>query len=256
MKNIIKLSFLALATAFLCISCLDTSGYNGNDPSSADGSEIVTIVDGSYDTNYYVVFDNGKKAYVTENKAAQSITFPTTPEQMKGEVRKLIYFNYENTTREGYDLCISIVGMSDINASLLKDISNEDFNTNLDAYTAPIDIQAAWLSKMYNYLTLKMNILRSDQENFTHSITLIHNKERKGAFKDVYASITDVDSYLWLELYHNSDTDSELYSEPLYATCKIDTESLGMKDISQYKGIKIVHQAIDTRQTNIYTITF
>lgn len=256
MKNIIKLSFLALATAFLSISCLDTSKYEGNDPSSADGAEIVTIVDGSYDTNYYVVFDSGMKAYVTENKVAQSITFPTTPEQMKGEVRKLIYFNYENTTREGYDLCIKIIGMSDIDASILKDISDDDFNKNLDSFTAPINIEAAWLSKMYNYLTLKMEILRSDQENFPHSIALVHNKERKGAFKDVYVSTTDIDSYLWFELYHDSNTDSELYSEPLYATCKIDTESLGMRDISQYRGIKIIYKAIDTKNTNIYTITF
>lgn len=259
MKNIIKLSFLALATAFLSISCLDTSKYEGNDPSSADGAEIVTIVDGSYDTNYYVVFDSGMKAYVTENKVAQSITFPTTPEQMKGEVRKLIYFNYENTTREGYDLCISIVGMADVETHLLKNIDAEDIADKIETHTSPVRIEQSAFSKVSNYITLRINILRSDQDNFKHSIILTHNKSRKGAFENVYNSTTDIDSYLWLELYHDSDTDYEEYIDEIYTSHKIDPEYLELGDIdirSKYKGIKILYKDISSKKTDTHTIMF
>ena len=101
-----------------------------------------------------------------------------------------------------------------------------------------------------------MYILRSDQDNFQHSILLTHNKDRQGMFKDTYASTTDVDSYLWVELYHDSDTDYEYRMEENYTTYKIDTEYLGVNDISQYRGIKILYKDLDTKQTKVYTINF
>ena len=101
-----------------------------------------------------------------------------------------------------------------------------------------------------------MYILRSDQDIFQHSILLTHNKDRQGMFQDTYASTTDVDSYLWVELYHDSDTDYEYRMEENYTTYKIDTEYLGVNDISQYRGIKILYKDLDTKQTKVYTINF
>ena len=60
MKNFITISLCTIAAAFMATSCLDLSKWEGNDPNNADAAAIVTIVDGSYDTNYYVEFDNGQ----------------------------------------------------------------------------------------------------------------------------------------------------------------------------------------------------
>ena len=236
MKNIIKISFLALAAAFLSTSCLDVHKYDGNDPMTADDAQFATIIDGGYEVPYYVIFDNDKKAYVTENIAAQSITFPSSG-PMKGEVRKFIYFNYEDDKREGYDFCIRIVGMENISTSLLKDVSDKDIAEQIKTHTAAISIQKSAFSKLYNYITLEMHIKQSSQEQFIHSIILAHNKGRQGVFSNIYNSTTDVDSYLWLELYHDSDYDAEEYTNPIHTTYKIDAESLGIENINKYKGI-------------------
>lgn len=256
MKNIIKILFMAFAAAFMSVSCLNIDRFKGNDPSTAEYAEIVTIVDGSYDVPYYVAFDNGQKAYVTENTAAKSITFPSQPEQLRGEVRKLIFYNREDEVHEGYDYSIRIVGMQDISTSLLKNIDDKEIADQIPTHTATIKVQAATFSRSMNYITLQMYILRSDQDNFQHSILLTHNKDRQGMFKDTYASTTDVDSYLWVELYHDSDTDYEYRMEENYTTYKIDTEYLGVNDISQYRGIKILYKDLDTKQTKVYTINF
>ena len=255
MKNIIKISLFALAATVLSISCLNIHKYDGNDPSAADGAQIVTIVDGSYDSQYYVAFDNGQKAYVIDNKVAQSITFPSSG-PMKGEVRKLIFYNFVDETREGYDYCIRIVDMQDVSTSILENIDKKEIEDQIPSHTATIKVQAATLGKVHNYITVLMHILRSNQDNFKHSIILTHNKERKGVFEETYKSTTDVDSYLWLELYHDSDTDYEYDVEELYTTYKIDTEYLGVKDMSEYKGIKIIYKDIDTKNAKVYTIAF
>lgn len=256
MKNIIKISFLTLTAAILSISCLDTSKYEGNDPASADGAEYVTIVDGGYETPYYVIFDNGQTAYVSENKVAQSITFPSSG-PMKGEVRKLIYFNYENNKREGYDYSIRIVGMGDIYTSLLKDISDEELSKAIPSHTASLSLAATALSKKCNYITLRIYFLRSEEDHFKHSFILAHNKERLGMFKDAYGTSTDADSYIWLELYHDNDTDYEIVSDEAYASYKIDTEYLGLNDLNQYKGVKILYKDMETNGAiKIHTILF
>ncbi len=256
MKNIFKSVFFAIASLMLGVSCLNTDRYEGNDPTTADGAEIVTIVDGSYDTPYFVMFDNGRKAYVTENTATTSITFPSTPEQMRGEVRKVIYYNFMNEKHEGYDLSIKIVGMEDISTNLLKNIDDEEIAEQLPTHTASITVRAATLSKKYNYLTMRMYIKFSGQEQFKHSIILTHNKEQGGVFADVYKSHTDTDSYLWFELYHDSDTDYEYYIDEIYSTYKLDTEYLGVKDLSEYRGIKIIYKDINKMTPDVYTINF
>jgi hypothetical protein len=254
MKNIIKPLFFAFATLCLSVSCLNTSQFDGNDPNYADGHEIVTLVDGSFEVPYYVMFDNGKKAYVSQNKVASSITFPTEPVQMKGEKRVAIDYNIVNERHDGYDLSIVIVNMQDIKTDLLKDLYSESLIGKADTHTAPIQIVRASFSKKLNYLTLNMIFMQHDPNHFVHSIFLAHNKTRAGIHQNIYNSTTDVNSYLWLELYHDSNTDYETYQTEVYSSYKIDTEFLEIDDISKYKGIKIIYKPIGGQKATIYDV--
>lgn len=254
MKSIIKSLFFAFTALYLSVSCLNTSQYEGNDPNNADGKDIVTIVDGSYDVPYYVMFDNGKKAYVTKNSVASSITFPKEPEQMKGERRMAIDYNIVDEKHEGYDVSINIIGMQDVQTDLLNDVNSENLAGKVGSHTAPIKVVGVTLSKQLNYITLWMVIMQGNQAHFEHSVFLAHNKLRTGAYKDIYDSYPDVDSYLWLELYHDSNTDYEQYPEDIYASYKIDTEYLGVKDLDTYKGINIICKDYDSKKPIIYTI--
>ncbi len=254
MKSIIKPLFFAFAALCLSVSCLNTSQYDGNDPNYADGHEIVTIVDGSYDVPYYVLFDNGRKAFVAQNSVASSITFPQEPEQMKGERRMAIDYNIVNEARKDYDLSIKIVGMQDVQTDLLDDVNSDKLAGKVSTHTAPITVADATFSSQLNYITLRMIIMRSDQSQFNHSVFLAHNKLRTGAYKEIYDSYPDVDSYLWLELYHDSDTDYEQNAEEIYASYKIDTEHLGIEDMSKYKGINIISKNYDSKKPTFFTI--
>ena len=254
MKNFITISLCTIAAVFMTTSCLDLSKWEGNDPNNADAAAIVTIVDGSYDTNYYVEFDNGQKAFVTENKATNSFTFPSKPEQMRGELRKIIYFNYEDKKVDGYDMAIKILRIDDISTNLLMPITDESISKVIDKYTAPISISTATFGKNRNYITLDMFIERSEQDTYKHTVLLTYNKDKTGLHENVYGNSTDAESYLWLELYHDADYDSAVITDRIFTTYKLDTEEIGVKDLSNYRGIKIVYKNIDTEISEIYTI--
>lgn len=254
MKHTVKTLFFAVATLCLSISCLGTVKYEGNDPNNSDGHEIVTLVQNVLEAPYYyAMFDNGKKAFVSQNVVVSSLTFPSSvPEQLKGERRMAIDYNYVNEKHDGYDLSIKIVGMQDVTTELLQDLSHGDLAVKAESHTAPIQVLGAAYSKNLNYMTLRMRILRSEQTHFQHSVFLVTNKQRIGTHQSMYESTTDLDSYLWLELYHDSDTDGEHIPEEIYASYKIDTDYLGIKEIKKYKGLKIICKDLNTRNIIIY----
>ena len=255
MKTIIKSLFLALSAFGLSVSCLNTSQFDGNDPTTAEGHDIVTIVDGSYDAPYYVLFDDGRKAFVEQNTVASSITFPKEPAQMKGEKRMAIDYNVVNKQLEDYDLRIRIVGMHDITTELLKDLSDAELANKVSSHTAPINIIMARYSRALSYVTLQMEIMYSGQPHFQHSIMLAHNKARTGAYADIYTDVADADSYLWLELYHDSNTDYETYpNSDIYSSYKIDAETLGINDLSKYKGVKIIYKPYGSKDATFYEV--
>jgi hypothetical protein len=201
------------------------------------------------------MFDNGRKAYVSQNKVASSITFPTEPVQMKGEKRVAIDYNVLNEAHEGYDLSIRIVGMQNITTELLQDLSAAGLANKVNTHTAPINIIMARYSRGASYVTLQMEIMQSGLSHFQHSIMLAYNKARTGAYADIYTSVTDVDSFLWLELYHDSDTDYESYPDrDIYASYKIDAQTLDIDDISKYKGVRIIYKPIGGQKATFFEV--
>lgn len=255
MKKIFRFSFFALLAGVMSTACINTHQFDGDDITTAY-TEIVTIVDGDYETSYYVEFDNGKKAYVTENKQSSSITFPSKPEAMRGEVRKLIYYHPDDTEMEGYDMSIRILQMTDISTELLKDIHDDEYVSEIENHDAPVTVSAAAFGKNRNYLTLEMAIRISQDLHYDHSIILTHNPYEDGVYEDIYEGMKKDDSYLWLELYHDANGDYSENAAPIYSCTKIDTESLGLKDMNSYRGIKILYKDIIDNQLKVHSLEF
>ena len=123
MRNNLFCTLTAVLVAFMGVSCLNTSGL---DMQQGDHIDVATIVDGSYNTPYYVEFDNGEKASVASNRVGSSITFPTKPEILKGEVRKIVEYYLDGTPLEGFEKSITITNMLNI---IFKCIIKYIFNT-------------------------------------------------------------------------------------------------------------------------------
>lgn len=253
MKKTILFAFFAVA---LSVSCLNTEKWEQEEP---DYAEIVTIVDGSYDTPYFVEFDNGQTASVTSNSSGSSITFPSKPEQMLGEVRKLIWYDYDGTPVEGFDKSIKIIAMQDVSSELVKSTKDADVANIVKTHDDAITINNAVYARNRNYLTLEMLIYISSEINYKHSVFVAHNPSREGMFAEVYEmqKETDLDSYLWLELYHDAAGDTTTNEmQMLYSSIKVDSEIIGATSVQNYQGIKIIYKAIENNSSQVFTIDF
>lgn len=255
MKRVILFLFVALVTALVNVSCLDTSKYESQEP---DYAEIVTIVDGSYNTPYYVEFDSGKTASVVSNTNGSSITFPSEPVQMRGEVRKLIWYKDEGTPEPGFDRSVNIIAMDNVATSLIKTTEDEDVVKIIGSHDDNIVINAAAYASYRNYLTLEMYFYESMEVSYKHSIFVAYNPKKDGMFKSVYeAQKEEDDGYLWLELYHDAAGDTTTNNvSSVYSSIKIDAETMGIESVKNYKGIKIIYKDIENSSPKIYTLDF
>ena len=133
MKKTILFAFVA---ALMSVSCLNTSKWETKE---GDRLDVVTIVDGSYNTPYYVEFDNGETASVSSNRVGSSITFPSEPAIMRGEVRKIVEYYEDGTPLEGFDKSIAITNILNIPTDVIKLLDD----INAVEYDAPMNIVAA-----------------------------------------------------------------------------------------------------------------
>ena len=253
MKKTFGLFFVAFATMFMSVSCLNLAQWEQKEN---DDAKIVTIVDGSYNTPYYVEFDTGETAYVTSNSAGSSITFPAEPAQMKGEVRKLIFFYYDGE-KEGYDKSIAINSMQDVSTELIKLTTDDSIKNVLKEHDDQIAINGVAYAKNRKYVTLELLIYQSLEISYKHSVIIAYNPTREGAYKEIYENIKGTDNYLWLEIYHDNAGDTTTNNvEKIYTSIKLDEETMGISNISNYQGIKFIHKNFDTNIATIFTYDF
>lgn len=248
MKKTILFAFVA---ALMSVSCLNTSKWETKE---GDRLDVVTIVDGSYNTPYYVEFDNGETASVSSNRVGSSITFPSEPAIMRGEVRKIVEYYEDGTPLEGFDKSIAITNILNIPTDVIKLLDD----INAVEYDAPMNIVAAGYAPKRNYITLQLLMYNSSQLNYNHNFFLAYNPEKKGAYEDMYGSTDgDAKSYLWLELYHDAGVDTTMTEmEQTYFSVKLDPEVVDVDNLSNLKGIKIIYRDLDTRKPKIYTLNF
>ena len=251
MRNNLFCTLTAVLVAFMGVSCLSTSGL---DMQQGDHIDVATIVDGSYNTPYYVEFDNGEKASVASNRVGSSITFPTKPEILKGEVRKIVEYYLDGTPLEGFEKSITITNMFNIPTDIVKLLDT----VNATEFDDPMNITAAGYAKNRNYLTMQLLLYKSAVLDYKHEFFLAYNPSKKGAYEDMYGSAEgDARYYLWFELYHDAGVDTTVSDlAETFLSVKLDPEVIGTDDLSNFKGIKIIYRDLDTRKPKIHTINF
>ncbi len=243
MKNLFRIALTMLAVIVIGTSCNE----NNTKPTF---STFVTVVEGSWDIPYYLVFDDGVTAVVENYKDWT----PSFSDEWK-ELRYIVYYTETDLQKPGYDKVVNIAAYQPISITKLTNATDEDFTKEdgLKKFTASLDIQDAYYSPARNYITMSLIIPYSDP-SVRHEVKVVRNIGQNSPFKENYI---DDDGYLWLEAYHNSNDDDEGLQAVTYLSLKVDEQSMGIDKLdTSYRGIKIVYNSYEGEKVNIYQLDF
>lgn len=238
MKKLFTIALISAAAIIAGTSC---------NPKSSEKmyTSLVSLVEGSYMTgNFYVVFDSGETAFVTNTS---QITFKPT---LDGEARAIIAYTVEEgQTKTGFDSVITISAVYGISADPVRDIYDHKLG-EISNYKANIEVMDGYYAR--NYVNLQIHFKWGATNNSEHYIALVHNtkENHEGAFQSLYGD----DGYLYLELHHNSNNDPEINEYVSYVSYKVKPELLNVS-MENYVGIKILYKALDGQHA-IYKIDF
>ena len=215
-------------------------------------STFVTVVEGSWDVPYYVVFDDGVTAYVENYK----VWTPSFTDEWR-ELRYIIYFTETELTQPGYDKVINLSAYQPISVTKLTNATSEDFTKKdgLNQFSATMDIQDAYYTPARNYITMSVLIPFNDP-SVRHEVKVVLNSTENGPYKQMYED----DDYLWLEAYHNDKEDSDSDSEQAatYLSLKVNEQELGIENLqTSYRGIKVLYKShANNGNLSIYELDF
>ncbi len=228
MKKLFTIAMISAAAIIAGSSCTPQSNEKMY-------SSLVSMVEGSYMTgNFYVVFDNGETAFVTNTSA---ITFKPT---IDNEARAIIYYTIEeDQTKTGFDSVITISAVYGVSVDPVRDIYDHKLGEISD-YKAEIDIMEGYYAR--NFVNLQIHFQWGATNNSEHSIALVYNSKEnhEGVFQPFYED----DGYLYLELHHNSNNDPETNEYVSYVSYKVKPEQINVS-LEDYVGIKILYKALD-----------
>ena len=242
MKKLFQIALTMLAVVTIGTSCNE----NNTKPTY---STFVTVVEGSWDIPYYIVFDDGTTA-VAENRKDWT---PSFTEEWK-ELRYILYYTETELQEPGYDKVINITAYQPVPVNKLENVTDADFTkeNGLQEYTAKLDIVEGFFSPACNYLTLSLLIPYSDA-SIKHTVKLVRNIGENSPYKEHYY----MDDYLWLEAYHDSNDDSDGAQAATQISIKIDEGALGIGKLETfYQGIKIIYKSYETDDVKVYTYDF
>ncbi len=243
MKNLLKIALTMLAAVTIGTSCNE----NNLKPTY---STFVTVVEGSWDIPYYLVFDDGVTAAVENYKDWT----PSFTDEWK-ELRYIVYYTETELVQSGYDKVVNIVAYQPVAISNLENVTDENFtgDNGLQNYKASMEISDGYFSPARNYFTMSILIPFSDA-SAKHTVKLVRNLSQNSIYKEYYLQ----DDYLWLEAYHDAGTDTAGASQAgTYLSVKINEQNLGIPKLeTSYKGIKIIYKSYETEKAKIYTHDF
>ena len=242
MKHLLKIALTMIAAITIGTSCNE----NNTTPTY---STFLTVVEGSWDIPYYLVFDDGTTAAVENHKDWT----PSFTEEWK-ELRYIVSYTETDLVEPGYDKVVNITAYRPVAISKLENVTDENFtgDKGLQKYTAKLDILEAFFSPARNYITMSILIPFSDT-SAKHTVKLVRNLGENSIFKEHYYQ----DNYLWLEAYHDAGEDSDSDQLPTYLSVKIDESALGIGKLETfYKGIKILHNSYNEDKVKVFTLEF
>ena len=155
--------------------------------------------------NFYVVFDNGETAFVTNTSA---ITFKPT---IDNEARAIIYYTIEeDQTKTGFDSVITISAVYGVSVDPVRDIYDHKLGEISD-YKAEIDIMEGYYAR--NFVNLQIHFQWGATNNSEHSIALVYNSKENHEYVS-------------------------------YVSYKVKPEQINVS-LEDYVGIKILYKALD-----------
>ncbi len=237
MKKLLTITMISIVALFAGTSCNTKS-------TDKIYTSLVSLVEGSWSTgNFYVVFDDGKTAYVTN---ATNMTFKPT---IDNEARAIIYYSIEDQTATGFDSVITISAVYGVSVDPVRSIYDHELG-EIEKFTAEIDVVEGYYAR--NYVNLQIKFLWGQTNNSEHSVALVYNSKEghEGAFQSLYQD----DGYLYLELHHNSNNDPEMYEYNTYVSYKIKPEQINIY-MEDYVGVKILYKSLDGNNS-VYKIDF
>lgn len=244
MKKLFYAAVVLLTTIAISTSC----GVNGDDVDIY--TTIATVVEGDSTIPYYVEFDDGKKAYVTNSKEWS----PSFSESVR-ELRYIVAYEIVNEKSSIYDLDIKLVETSPIYTQTggLKFVSAVDFtgDKGLQNYTAGASVEACVLSQGRNYITLIVLFNGTTAYGGAPKMTLVFNTDRENSpYKELYKD----DGYLYLELYHDNSNYKGEQELSTYLSCQM---PVNVNDITKdFSGVKILSMDYKTMLPTEYKFNF
>lgn len=242
MKNLFKIALTMIAAITIGTSCNE----NNTKPTY---STFLTVVEGSWDVPYFLVFDDGTTAAVENFKDWT----PSFTEEWK-ELRYIVYYTETELQQPGYDKVVNVAAYQPVAVGKLENVYDKDFtgDNGLQKYTAYLDISDAYFSPARNYITMSLLIPFSDA-SMKHTVKLVRNMSDNSKYKDLYLQ----DDYLWLEAYHDAGTDSDGIQGATYLSVKVNEPDLGIGKLETfYKGIKILHTSYNDGKPKVFTLNF
>ena len=243
MKHLLKIALTMIAAITISTSC----NTNNTKPTY---STFLTVVEGSWDIPYYLVFDDGVTATVENYKDWT----PSFTDEWK-ELRYIVYYTETDLVEPGYDKVVNVVAYQPVSVSRLENVTEEDFTKEdgLKDYTAKLDIHEGYFSPARNFMTMSVTIPFSDASS-KHTVKVVRNLCENSAYKDYYVQ----DDYLWLEAYHDAGEDDAVIQASTHLCIKIDEEELGIGNLETfYKGIKIIYPSYQNNgEVKVFAIDF
>ena len=243
MKHLLKIALMMIAAITFGTSCNENR-------TKTTYSTFLTVVEGSWDIPYYLVFDDGTTATVENHKDWT----PSFTEEWK-ELRYIVYYTETDLVEPGYDKVVNVVAYQPVSVSRLKNVTEEDFTgkDGLQEYTSELDILDGYFSPARNFMTLSITIPFSDT-SIKHTVKLVRNLSQNSKYKEHYVQ----DDYLWLEAYHNANDDDRVLQASTHLCIKIDEEELGIGNLHTfYKGIKIIYPSYQNNgEVKVFTLEF
>jgi hypothetical protein len=241
-----KLFYIAMAL-FAAVSINTSCGVNGDDTEVF--TTIATVVEGTSSIPYYLVFDDGKEAYVT-NTSKWSPSFSETQK----ELRYIVAYEIINENSTIFDMEVELVQVNPISTQKegLRFVTATDFtgDTGLQKYTAGATVDVCFLSPARDYITL-MILVNGSYTMSSPKMSLVVNTDRENSpYKDLY---TEDDGYLYLELYHDNSAYAGSQILTTYWSCKMPDVDL-IK--SQYNGLKIISMSHSSNRPEVFTFNF
>lgn len=242
MKKLIALATIITATLTLNTSC------EGVENKVEYFAELASLVDGTPESgNFYVMFDNGQKAFVTNSG---QFTIPAQA-YTDGEARAIIKYSIDGS-KTGYDKSIKLADFFPIATEqiYIKTEKPLDFNSMKSSF----NIVNAYYAR--GYINLGLEYMYSENPT-SHNFHLIYNadpeSEEDGMFKGNYMN----DGYLHLELYHDPLREVGIETFENYVSFQFKPEKLYIDNIDDYIGIKILYRSMkDNSQNWEHTINF